>query len=200
MDNDKTNTKPSEMNPEDLPDVRAFHDEFTRDFLQSAEETREGYYPFLSGTGAYKMDFPAGGVIGEQGYSKEKKDFESFIIGVENDNGTESSIEMKYYSYKRSEFASSGMGNLEKSMGKELQFKKVSQQGKTYYFAPFKRDSNIYGYASFIQNEVDGGGILVIYTTECNESGTECEKIKESEKEKIVSWLKSIEFIQLNKG
>ena len=55
--------KPSEMNHNDLPDERAFQDEFTRDFLQSIDETRPGYYPFLSRTGKYNMDFPASGVI-----------------------------------------------------------------------------------------------------------------------------------------
>ena len=47
MNNGDQDIKLSEMNPEDLPDVRAFEDEFTRGILQSTEETRSGYYPFF---------------------------------------------------------------------------------------------------------------------------------------------------------
>lgn len=48
--------KPSEMKAEDLPDVRALQDEFTRSFIESTEEVEPGYYSFLSGrsvTGCY---------------------------------------------------------------------------------------------------------------------------------------------------
>ena len=68
--------KPSEMHPNDLPDERAFEDEFTRDFIQSVDETRPGYYPFLSKTGKYKMDFPAGGDIIKRAYSINNDSYE----------------------------------------------------------------------------------------------------------------------------
>ena len=51
---------PSKVRVEDLPKVRAFQHEFTRGFLQSITEVEEGYYPFISGTGAYKMWLPGG--------------------------------------------------------------------------------------------------------------------------------------------
>src|SRR5690625_7276960 len=70
------------METGDLPEVRAFQDDFTRSFLHSTEETRPGYYPFLSGTEAFKLDFPAEGKLGEKSYNIREKNYEAIMIGV----------------------------------------------------------------------------------------------------------------------
>src|SRR5690625_3030569 len=87
VDKDETSTNPSEIAKEDLPDVHAFNDTFTRDFLQSTEETEEGFYPFLSKTKKYKMDFPAGGVIDNRMYSVKENVHEEVTISIEDDTG-----------------------------------------------------------------------------------------------------------------
>src|SRR5699024_12315518 len=87
MSGDNETKKPSDMKEEDLPDVRAFNDEFTREFLQSTEETEEGFYPFLSKTGKYKMDFPAGGVIDDRSYLVKESDHEEIHISIEDETG-----------------------------------------------------------------------------------------------------------------
>src|SRR5690625_3949211 len=85
VDKDETSTNPTEIDKEDLPDVHAFEDEFTRKFLQSTEETEEGFYPFLSKTKRYKMDFPAGGVIDDRMYSVKENVHEEVTISIEDD-------------------------------------------------------------------------------------------------------------------
>src|SRR5699024_9730136 len=75
--------QPKDM-AEGFPDVRAFQDEFTREFLQSTKASRPGYYPFLSGTGAFEMDFPAEGKLGEKSYHIREKNYEALTIGVGN--------------------------------------------------------------------------------------------------------------------
>src|SRR5699024_1268974 len=87
MDKDETSTNPSEIDKENLPDVHAFEDEFTRKFLQSTEETEEGFYPFLSKTKKYKMDFPGGGVIDDRAFSINEKDYEEVPITIKDDTG-----------------------------------------------------------------------------------------------------------------
>src|SRR5699024_9847094 len=89
-DKDETSTNPTEIDKGDLPDVHAFEDEFTRDFLQSTEETRDGYYHFVSGTGKYKMDFPSSGVIGDRSYIKKKNEYEEFPIHIKRGQGSRS--------------------------------------------------------------------------------------------------------------
>lgn len=88
MDKDDTANKSSEAGQQDVPDVHAFHDSFTRDFLQSTEETEEGFYSFLSKTEKYKMDFPAGGVIDDQTYSVKDDVHEEVPISIEMIQGS----------------------------------------------------------------------------------------------------------------
>src|SRR5699024_6062542 len=76
------NVDPKDTETDELPEVRAFQDEFTRGFLQSREETRPGYYPFLSGTGSFKMDFPAEGKLGVKSYNIREENYEAIMIGV----------------------------------------------------------------------------------------------------------------------
>ncbi|WP_088049476.1 hypothetical protein [Virgibacillus dakarensis] len=197
MDNDKTNTKPSEMNPEDLPDVRAFHDEFTRGFLQSMEETRPGYYPFLSGTGAYKMDFPAGGIVGEKGYGRIKKKKEGYLVGIENENGTGSSITINYDSFKIKDHVESYLDNLKDRLGKEVEFKKleIEDDQQSLYYAYFERNG-FYTYAGYLQNEKNHGGIQAVYQIDCGGRQEEvCKENKKAVKDRIIEWMKSIQFI-----
>ncbi|GGB32099.1 hypothetical protein F3157_21735 [Virgibacillus dakarensis] len=197
MDNDKPNAKPSEMNPEDLPDVRAFNDEFTRDFLQSTEETRPGYYPFLSGTGAYKMDFPAGGIVGEKGYGIIKEKKEGYLIGIENEDGTGSSITINYYSHPKADDIEIHLEQLEDRLGTDVEFKKMNSDGdkQLLYFTDAGLDGEFYTFAGYVQNEVNNGGIEVIYNTRCIDSEEKCTERKEKEKERVIKWMKSIQFV-----
>src|SRR5699024_7846043 len=138
MDKDKTSTNPSEMDREDFPDVRAFHDSFTREFLQSTEETREGYYPFVSGTGNYKIDFPAEGVIGQRAYSIRKKAYEEFPIHIKNETGSE--IRVNYYSDNTKALLKNDLHAFKKRLGYEGDFKKVKKNDRTLYYAHYEDD------------------------------------------------------------
>ncbi|GAB3804256.1 hypothetical protein GCM10028868_31740 [Virgibacillus kimchii] len=184
--------KPADMDPEELPDLRAFQDEFTREFLQSTEETRDGYYPFLSGTGRYEMDFPGGGIIGERGYSKEDKRFESFIIGVDN-NALETSIDFKYLPEKvgNEEIV---LNQLSASFGSELDFKKHETENKTIYISHFET-KDYFGYVAYIQNRKDIGGVQVSTHSNCNGDEELCADLEEQEKENVIEWLNNINFI-----
>ncbi|NBJ71422.1 MULTISPECIES: hypothetical protein [Clostridia] len=190
MASEKTK-KPSEMNPEDLPDVRAFQDEFTRGFLQSTEETRPGYYPFLSGTGKYEMDFPANGVISERAYSLEKKRFEAIAI---SDKINSSLIKVNYYSFIDS--PSTAMRTLEQRLNMELNFEKKEMESHDIYTAPFQYDEGTYGYVASLISKEKNGEIQIVYSAECNKNKTPCIDAKKKDQEKMRNWLKSINFNQ----
>ena len=193
MNNEDQTKKPSEMNPDELPDGRAFEDEFTRGFLESTEETRPGYYPFLSGTGKYEMDFPSGGVVGNRGYSKEDERFESFAIGVGKTH-IESSIDIKYMPDKKgNEIVVLNM--LSTSFGKDLDFEKTELKGRDLYFAPFTIENGDFGYVAYIQNTVDIGGVQIFHLSGCTAKEKSCSDVIEDENLNTINWLKTIEFI-----
>ncbi|MGG3792630.1 hypothetical protein ABEU90_17545, partial [Geobacillus thermodenitrificans] len=68
--------------PKEWPDTVAFQDEYTRKFLVSPKEVKDGYYLFRSQTGGFTMLFPEEARMDEGLYEKHEKDYErSFIRG-----------------------------------------------------------------------------------------------------------------------
>ncbi|MBD1221847.1 hypothetical protein [Virgibacillus halodenitrificans] len=190
MDQEKS-TKPAEMSVEDLPDVRAFQDEFTREFLQSTEETREGYYPFLSGTEAYKMDFPANGEISEKSYSIKEKGFESFFIGI-NQSKNEALINVNYNSIHKG--IDSMKDLLEKQLDENLNFNKYESNHAELQVATYTELDTGFGMAGVIFDKNSKGGIIVSYETS-SLNKDEQKKLKKV----IVEWMKSFEFTSSDK-
>ncbi len=193
MDNEDQTKKPSEMNPDELPGVRAFEDEFTRQFLQSTEETRPGYYPFLSGTGKYEMDFPKDGAVGEQGYALKDKDYEGIFIGVDAGE-IHSAIRLNYYSTDGKGREDLKLDMINDRVNQELEYDKFTSENSTLYLSYFETEM-YYGYAGFLQNETENGGIEIIYQSECVASKEKCETIKAESIDVMREQIVSIQFI-----
>ena len=187
-------TKPSEMKAEDLPDVRALQDEFTRSFIESTEEVEQGYYSFLSGTKRYRMLFPKEGAI-HQGYGVKEDQFEGFLMSTINDNGTDSQIKINYYAYATKESVDGGLEMLEGRVEQKLDFEKMTTETTDLYYAPIQFDSDIFGIAALVVSLNDDGVIQVVYDTQCKDDKSKCQAIKEEEVDKMIHWLQSIEFI-----
>lgn len=155
--------QPTEMNPEDLPEARAFQDEFTRQFLQSTEETRPGYYLFQSGTGKYTMDFPAGGIIGEKSYALKEDETENIMIGVQRDDG-EVGITVSYNALRNSERVADFLASMERKMDENLEFEKNDLEEQTIYFSEYTSDYGNYNFIGYIQSKEGCGGIEFSFT------------------------------------
>lgn len=186
--------KPSEMDPEELLDVRAFDDEFTRGFLQSTEETRSGHYPFLSGTGKYEMDFPAGGIVGEKSYALKEKNYEGLSIGVDNYNGTESYIKINYNSLHEKGREHSILEMMNHQFDGALEFDSFTAENSTLYLSYYEEDETYYAYAVFLQNEVSNGGIKILYETKCVRGKEECKAVITESKDMMRELIDSIQF------
>jgi len=189
--------KPADMDDEDLPDMGAFQDEFTRGFLQSTEETRTGYYPFLSGTGAYKMDFPAEGDIVEEFYNIKDKSFEAIMISDGNEKANINHIiTIEYYDHLTEVHKDSRIGQLLSQIGEDAQLTEVEKNHQTFYIAPYKSKEeasnlDIYGYGTFVLNNDGQGGVEIILTSYCENN---CAELKESDDQKMYDWIMSLEF------
>src|SRR5690625_7923114 len=71
--NMKNNQDLQDADPKDLPDTIAMQDEFTREFMSSAEEEEEGYYLFESKTGGYTMLYPVNSKQSKMSRSEERR-------------------------------------------------------------------------------------------------------------------------------
>src|SRR5699024_4152405 len=78
----------SNMDPKDLPDVTAFQDDFTREFMTSTEDVEEGYYLFESKTGGYTMWYPEEATMDKHLYERKKKHFERLQFAEDNDTNS----------------------------------------------------------------------------------------------------------------
>jgi hypothetical protein len=195
MDNEENRLASFKMTTENLPNDPAFQDEFTRSFLQSTHEVKDGYYPFLSATGAYKMWLPKGAEISDRMYGKEDNRFESIFIGVDNGDGSESQIAVNYYLTEKIEDVEFNLEIIEENIGSQLDFTKTSLIEKDLYTAFYAYDSGAFGYAAYIQNTKANGGIHIIYKTKC-QSGSTCIDLEKKEGKRIMEFIESIEFVE----
>lgn len=198
MASEKTK-KPSEMNPEDLPDVRAFQDEFTRGFLQSTEETKPGYYPFLSGTGKYEMDFPEGGMISERAYARKEKVHEGYSVHILSDVVGGADTTIFYYSDDTTDELDMNLESFSSRIGKDINYKEIAGDGQSLYYGNFERNG-FHTYAGYVQNETADGALEIVYQIDCRQELKEkCNKNKTKNEKYVLDWLKTIRFIDENK-
>ncbi|MFJ5770915.1 hypothetical protein [Psychrobacillus sp. NPDC093180] len=187
--------KPSEMQVEDLPNVRALQDEFTRSFIESTEEVEPGYYSFLSGTKRYRMLFPKEGAI-HQGYGVKDDQFEGFLMSTINDNGTDSQIKINYYANESIENVPVVLEILEGRVNQKLEFEKITSESSEVYYAPIEFEPDVFGIAALVVSLNGEGSVQIVYDTQCKNDKNECQQIKEKEVDKMVHLVKSVEFIE----
>ena len=74
----------SEMDPAELPDVIAFQDDFTREFMSSLDEVEDGYYLFESKTGGYTMMYPENAIMDQLYYQMPGEHYEAIQFAEED--------------------------------------------------------------------------------------------------------------------
>lgn len=201
MSNGKGSASPSEMDPQDLPDVPAFQNEFTRDFLTSTEPVREGYYPFEAKSGKFTMDFPGDMNIVERSYNKSSKNDSEFLTISHIDESLDvfTTIQLKYYGFMSD--VESTKDGLSAKKNEELQFqsKNTEFEGQNIEVADYTDGINP-GFATLIWND-NKENIQIFTSMICgdNLSSDECSKLVEDEKERVLNIFQSIKLTQ-NEG
>jgi hypothetical protein len=195
MGSHNENAKPDEVDASKWPEIEAFEDDFTRSFIHSIEETSPGYYPFLSGTGKYQMDFPGDAIIfGDQAYSLEKERFEAVRMYREAELYDER-IVVRYFGFLKKEGIDGTLDSVAKRVNKELSYNEFINDDYTLHTASFKYSENNDGYVAVIQNNQQAGNIQVIYDIQCKPGVKNCEEVLLNEQERIYDWLETIRFI-----
>ena len=63
------------------PETPAFKDDFTREFMDSTEEIKDGYYRFKSKTEGYTMLFPVNATVDAVSYGVDHDVYEAYTFG-----------------------------------------------------------------------------------------------------------------------
>ncbi|WP_077305760.1 hypothetical protein [Terribacillus halophilus] len=201
MRNGKESLSPSDMDPNDLPDVPAFQDEITRDYLESTEPVREGYYPFISGSNSFTFDFPEEMVVDETSIVGNEANSESLIFYYDDNNAEVMDEYTIHYLSSMSDVESS-KDVMNKSAGIELDFKSVDTDNEGQYMevAEVESDDSSLSLAALIWND-DKQEIQVFTEIICRNDieAQQCNSLKEDERKKVTAVMKSIKFKD-NKG
>jgi hypothetical protein len=198
MSNGKGSASPSEMDPKDLPNVPAFQDEFTRDFLQSTEPVREGYYPLEGLTGKFTMDFPEDMYIGDKSYDRGKNNSSERLIISHKDETLDlyTEIRLTYYDFMDSE--ESIKSGVSSKAGEELEFRPLKSNFDNQSIEVAESKDEIYpGVMAVIWNENrENIQLFSMITCSDNLSEDECSKLVEDEKERVMNIFQSIKLTQ----
>ncbi len=148
-DNDKNTTnnnkteavKPKDMDPKDLPQVPAFQDEKTREYMVSTQEEKPGYYLLESKLKGFRMLFPADGEYLPDYSTSNGKNSES--IGFQSYNEKSNILlDAQISYYNKSSFINNPetmLHQISNENGYEGDFKKEKTDGKTVYTASKKK-------------------------------------------------------------
>src|SRR5699024_9382283 len=128
----------ADMDPKDLPDVSAFQDDFTREFMTSTEPVEDGYYEFESKTGGYTMNFPENALMSKGYYERKKDTFERFSFGEEI-NQENSNIPYyviaTYDNFHKEKDSSRLLNLLSRAVNFEGEYEEFTHENNTIFFA-----------------------------------------------------------------
>ncbi|MFS0560710.1 hypothetical protein AB1K91_08210 [Terribacillus sp. 179-K 1B1 HS] len=196
MSNGKESLSPSEMDPKDLPDVPAFQDEYTKEYMQSTEQVKDGYYPLISKTNGFTLHFPEDMVIDDTSNAQPDNHYESLIFHYENNDIAVMDEYIIHYLSPVSDIEWS-KDYMNRRAGEELNFKKLEAVYENQYIeiAEIKDESTL-TLVALIWNDNDQQTQIftdIMCSKEIDKD--ECASLQDKEREKVIDVFKSIKFL-----
>ncbi|MDL4842640.1 hypothetical protein [Aquibacillus rhizosphaerae] len=190
------------MEEAQLPETKAFQDEFTREFMDSSEEVKDGYYLFRSKTDRYTMLFPENAEVSRMFYERNKDFFESLsFVDYSKEENYNFKYDVNFTTYGE-EALDNSLEILSEKIGYSGEFQKIEGENTLIYFAENEEivEGNgnkwtVYGFYSYIILNGEDVGIEYIYSAHCYDEET-CNIDPEIEEDKALTLMKSIHFIE----
>src|SRR5690625_886795 len=198
--NMKNNQDLQDADPKDLPDTIAMQDDFTREFMASAEEEEEVYYLFESKTGGYTMLYSVNSKLDDIYYEKVNDSYEALHFG----EGKESS-EVAYVirsTYKQGENTNNielYLTLLSESIDYDGEYEEIELDDKVIYFAMKgekvnSKVNNAFDFFGYIKSKDSNQGVRYIYVVTCFDDDDDCDYDFDAIEEEVKQLMKSIEF------
>jgi len=190
--NQEEAVKPKDMDPKDLPQVPAFQDEKTREYMASTKEVEPGYYLLESKLKGFTMLFPEDGD-------------EEIISFYSYDEKTNVSLNASVEYYLNQSFINNPNEMLEQvreENGYKGQFEKFQEKDKDIYFAYMKtvhddtnqKNNETHSYIGYV-NKQNYVGIQFTFDFTCLKSSKPCKLDVDSAEKKAKKLVKSIVFL-----
>ncbi|MDL4842638.1 hypothetical protein [Aquibacillus rhizosphaerae] len=184
-----------------LPETKAFQDEFTREFMDSTEEVRDGYYLFRSKTDRYTMLFPKNAEIDSGAFYERNKDhFESLsFVDYSKEENYSYTYDVTYTPFGEDALENS-LEILSEKVGYGGDYKEIEEKNTRIFFAKEEklyeaddRQMKVYGYYSYIIPKEGNVGVEFIYSADCYVE-KKCSIDPGKEEEKAIMLMKSVHF------
>ncbi|WP_420976186.1 lipoprotein YvcA [Bacillus vallismortis] len=199
--------KTEAVKPKDLPQVPAFQDEKTREYMMSTKEVAPGYYMLESELKGFRMLFPADGEYLPDYSTSNGKNSES--IGFQSDNEKSNILlDAQISYYNKSTFINSPetmLHQISNENGYDGDFKKEKTDGKTVYSAStkstFKNSDRKYNYSfkyiGYIKSsDQEYLGIVYSFIVRCKKDDKPCALDEDQARERADTLIRSITFLE----
>ncbi|WP_071461387.1 hypothetical protein [Bacillus massilinigeriensis] len=182
-----------------LPKTTALQDEFTRKFMDSPKQIKDGYYLFKSKTGGYEMLFPKNAKLSAKGYEKNGNGYEALYFGETRINeNLMFSWDVTYEDSISTQNKELNLNLLSDSVGyQKKDYDQFQCNNKNYYYAKevFNIEGkSVYTYFSFIKNVNSNQAIRFYMETMCKKTTGKCKVDQALLEEEAKLIMKSIQF------
>ncbi|OIS63106.1 lipoprotein YvcA [Bacillus subtilis] len=209
-DNNAEALKPKDMDPKDLPQVPAFQDEKTREYMVSTKEEEPGYYLLESKLKGFRMLFPEDGQyapdLSSTGENEETIVFDSF----NKKTNIQYDVQLDYHQDKS--FANdkdimidivSGRNSYIGKYEKRKQSDKIvySAQKKSVFDDAEEKKYFSYRFFGYVKStKEDYLGIEYSFRFACYSDEEACSLKKDEARKKVEKIIDSITFLIVKKG
>ncbi|WP_430742441.1 lipoprotein YvcA [Bacillus atrophaeus] len=206
QDGEKTEAiKPKDMDSKDLPQVPAFQDEKTREYMVSAKEEEPGYYLLESKLKGFRMLFPEDG---EYSSYLSSSDENEEIIAFDSYNKTKNLMLNAQVEYYRQETFINDPETMLDQVGNENSyngnFEKLEEKNKDIYIAykknTLKDSKNKYNFSNryfgYVKStEKENVGIVFSFMFRCPNDNQPCSLNEHDSKKQAMKFVKSVTFL-----
>lgn len=189
------------MDPKDLPDVPAFQDEFTREFMTSTDEVSDGYYLFESKTGGYTLPFPGDAHIDQIHYEKVEDHYEGIKFGSDSERitGESYTVYVTYEDSTKPDDPDIQLSLVKNAVNYDGEFDKKEHENITHYFAQKKyvlsdKKSSVYRFFGLVQSKNSNQLIRYDYNVRCPNEQKGCDFDLEAIEREVEKVMTSVEF------
>ena len=189
-----------DADPKDLPDTIAMQDDFTREFMSSAEEEEEGYYLFESKTGGYTMLYPVNSKQSRTYYEKVNDSYEALHFGESKKSfDVAYAIRSTYNQGKDTNDIELYLTLLSDSIDYDGEYEEIELDDKVIYFArkSEKVNSNVnnaFDFFGYIKSKDSNQGVRYIYVVTCFDEEDDCDYDFDAVEEEVKQLMMSIKF------
>ena len=189
------------MDPKKLPDVIAFQDDFTREFMGSVDEVEEGFYLFQSKTGRYTMMYPENASMHRPFYGFTGEDYEKirYAGNDEEVTGAMYTVDLVYKNSKDTIRFSTHLAVVSRGLRYDGDFEKIETEDTEIYFAKntFPVDGERVGSYNFfgvVKSKDSNRTLRYTYVVYCDWDEKTCDYDVEGIEKHVKKLMRSVTF------